>query len=79
MIEPRMTIPELILIAGTRVALGIGIGLLLSSRLSREQARAAGLPLVLLGGLTTIPLAMEVFGKGDSRETRLAAEGKRAA
>jgi hypothetical protein len=65
MFEPKMTFPELLLIVGTRVALGVGIGLLLSSRLSREQARAAGLPLVLLGGFSTIPLAMEVLGKGE--------------
>ena len=63
MIERKLSIAELILIAGTRVALGVGIGLLLSGRLSRDQRKAAGLALSLVGGLTTIPLAINVIGK----------------
>jgi hypothetical protein len=74
MIERKLTIAELILIAGTRVAFGIGIGLLLASRLSGEQRKAAGLSLALVGGLTTIPLAMGVMGK-----TGVAAGGTRLA
>jgi len=58
-----LSITELVLIAGTRVALGVGIGLLLSSRLTRDQRRAAGLSLALVGGLTTIPLAIGVIGR----------------
>jgi hypothetical protein len=58
-----LTIPELILIVGTRVALGIGVGLLLSNRLDRSQRTAAGLSLALVGGLTTIPLAMGLRNK----------------
>jgi hypothetical protein len=61
--ERRLTVPEVILIAGTRVALGIGIGLLLSDRLNRDQRRAAGLALVGVGAATTIPLAISVIGK----------------
>jgi hypothetical protein len=74
MTERRLTIPELILIAGTRVALGAGIGLLVSNRLSRDQRRAAGFALALVGGLTTIPLAIGVAGrKGELAEMRSAA------
>ena len=51
MMERKLTIAEIILIAGTRVAFGVGIGLLLSSRLSNDQRKAAGLALVLVGGL----------------------------
>jgi len=61
--ERRLTIAELILIAGTRVALGAGIGLLLSNRLSEDQRRAVGLALALVGGLSTIPLAITVIGR----------------
>ena len=39
--ERKVTRPELILIAGTRVALGLGVGLLLAGRLSRDQRKAA--------------------------------------
>jgi hypothetical protein len=61
--ERRLSVPDLILIAGTRVAFGIGIGLLLSDRLNRDQRRAAGLALVGVGAATTIPLAISVIGK----------------
>lgn len=75
MMERKVTIAELALIAGTRVALGVGIGLLLSNRLSSDQRRAAGLSLALVGAITTIPLAMGVLGKPDivKDRTKLAA------
>ena len=59
MIERKLNIAEIILIAGTRIALGVGIGLLLSSRLNNDQRKAAGWALALVGGLTTVPLVME--------------------
>ena len=65
MIERKLTLAEIILIAGTRVALGVGIGLLISSRLTDDQRKAAGLTLALVGGLTTVPLALGVIGKKD--------------
>lgn len=65
MLERKLSMPEIILIAGTRVALGAGIGLLLSTRLSNDQRKAAGLALALVGGITTIPLAIGVIGKKD--------------
>jgi hypothetical protein len=61
--ETRLSIADIILIAGTRVVLGAGIGLLLSTRLNNDQRKAAGLALALVGGLTTIPLALGVIGK----------------
>jgi hypothetical protein len=63
--ELHLTMPELGLIAGTRGALGAGIGLLLADRLSREQRKAAGWALFLLGAASTVPLAFEVLGKGN--------------
>ena len=56
-----MSGPELALIVGTRVALGIGIGLLLAGKLDRGTRRGAGAALLALGALSTIPLAMEVL------------------
>jgi hypothetical protein len=58
-----ITLPELGLIAGTRVVLGTGLGLLVADRWSDEQRRAVGWAFLLLGALTTIPLAFEVLGK----------------
>ena len=63
MVERNLTLTEIGLIAGTRVALGAGIGLLISTRLNNDQRKAAGLALALVGGLTTIPLAIGVLGK----------------
>jgi hypothetical protein len=60
--ETRITLPELILVAGTRAALGAGLGLLLADRLAADQRRAVGWTLFLVGALSTIPLAFEVFG-----------------
>jgi hypothetical protein len=69
--ERILTIPELILIAGTRVALGIGIGLLIADRLTDRERKAAGWALVGVGALTTVPLAMNVLGKSDVAERTL--------
>ena len=63
MTERSLTIPEIALIAGTRVALGIGIGLLISDRLSHDQRRGAGFALAMVGALTTIPLAIGIIGR----------------
>lgn len=65
--ERKVTLPELILVAGTRAALGVGVGLLLKDRLNKDQRRGAGLALVILGGLSTIPLALEIFGEKDNQ------------
>ena len=70
----ELTLPEVALIAGTRGMLGAGIGLLLSSKLSKDQRRAVGWTLVAVGAITTIPLAMNVFGqKGTPPATMLRA------
>ncbi len=60
--ETNITLPELGLVAGTRAALGAGIGLLLADRLSAEQRRAVGWTLFCVGALSTIPLAFEILG-----------------
>ncbi|HTU17798.1 MAG TPA: hypothetical protein VMG10_07005 [Gemmataceae bacterium] len=61
--EAHLTLPELALIAGTRAVAGAGIGLLLANRLSESQRRAVGWTLLLVGAISTVPLALEVFGK----------------
>ena len=61
--ERKVTIPELMLIGGTRVALGMGIGLLIKDKLNKDQRQAAGLALLIVGAVTTIPLAIEVLSK----------------
>jgi hypothetical protein len=62
-----VTMPELGLIAGTRVALGVGLGLLIADRLDTEQRRAAGWALFIVGALTTVPLVVEVMSRNGTR------------
>jgi hypothetical protein len=59
----ELTIPEIMLIAGTRMALGAGIGLLLSDRLNKDQRRGAGWALLAVGVITTIPILKGVLDK----------------
>ena len=63
MIEKNISLPELILWTGTRVALGVGIGMLISRRLSKDAMKAAGLALTVVGVFTTVPLAISIMGK----------------
>jgi len=61
--ERSLTIPEIMLIAGTRVTLGVGVGLLIADRLNRDARKGAGWALLALGALTTVPILMGVLGK----------------
>jgi hypothetical protein len=63
---------KIALLSGTRVALGIGIGLLLSRRLSNRRKKAIGLALTSAGALSTIPLAI-VIVRSRFRDRRSAA------
>jgi hypothetical protein len=61
--EVQVTLPELALLVGTRAALGAGFGLLLADRMPASQRKAVGWTLLLVGAVTTVPLAFEVLGK----------------
>ena len=61
--ETRLTLPEVGMLASTRAALGGGLALLLVDRLHREQRKAVGWTLFLVGVVTTVPLIMMVLGK----------------
>lgn len=64
--KAALTLPEIGLIAGTRVLLGAGVGLLLSDRFNLNQRRSIGWTLLLIGAISTLPLAINVFGKRES-------------
>jgi putative Mn2+ efflux pump MntP len=55
-----LMLPEIGMIALTRGALGMGIGLLLSNSLEKEERQSAGLALLAVGVLTTIPLLLRL-------------------
>jgi hypothetical protein len=63
----QLTPADIVLIAGTRVALGIGIGLLISGRLNRDQRKAAGIALIAIGAGTTVPLAINAIASAEER------------
>lgn len=68
MIERNVTLPEIILWTGTRIALGAGIGMLVSRGLSKDAMKAAGFALTAVGAFTTVPLAIGIISKkGSSR------------
>jgi hypothetical protein len=57
-----LRIPDLGFIAVTRVALGVGLGLLFCSQMDERTRRGAGIALVAVGLVTTIPIALRIFG-----------------
>jgi hypothetical protein len=61
-----VTVPEIAIVAATRGVAGAGIGLLVADFLRRDTRRTLGWTLLAIGALTTIPIAMALFGK---RET----------
>ena len=69
--EKMLTLPDLILIASTRVALGAGIGLVVSDRLNTQQRKAAGWALFAVGVATTIPLVLNLIGKESMNSARI--------
>lgn len=70
--ETTLTLPVLSLIAGTRVMLGAGAALLLEERLGARERKAVGWTLLLVGALTTIPLAAQALSR-----SRYSEEGRR--
>jgi len=61
--KSALTLPEIMLIAGTRVMLGVGAGLLLADIVKEDKKKKVGWSLFLVGAISTIPLAIDVFSK----------------
>jgi hypothetical protein len=61
--KSALTLPEIMLIAGTRVMLGVGAGLLLADIVREDKRKKIGWRLFLVGCISTIPLAIDVFSK----------------
>lgn len=67
-----LSLPELAIIAGTRAALGAGIGLLMSNKLSNDRCKSVGWTLLSVGVASTIPIAIQL-ARGESLEADNAA------
>jgi len=61
--QAHLTMPQLSLIAGTRVALGGGVALLFAERLTEKERRILGWSLFLVGAASTVPLMKMVLDK----------------
>jgi len=58
-----LTIPEIGIIAGTRLVCGAGVALLLADKLDTKRRKKLGWARFLIGVISTIPLAIDVFSK----------------
>ena len=61
--KAALTLPEIMLIAGTRAIGGVGIGLLLADIIEKDKRKKIGWRLFLVGAISTIPLVIDVFSK----------------
>lgn len=61
--KTELSLPEVALIAATRGMLGAGAALLLADKLDEDQRRAIGWTLLIVGVVSTVPLAIDVFSK----------------
>jgi hypothetical protein len=59
----ELTPPEIGLISITRVMLGAGVALLLADSLNEDQRKLIGRTLLLMGAVSTIPLARGVISR----------------
>ncbi len=58
-----LTMPEIMLIAGTRVMAGAGGALLVADKLRKDKRKKIGWTLFLIGAISTIPLVLDVLSK----------------
>lgn len=64
-----LAFPEFMFIVATRAALGAGVALLASARVSARGRRRLGVALFSTGVLTTVPALLLVFGRRKSPRT----------
>jgi len=61
--DKLISLPEIALIAGTRVALGAGLAFLVSGKFNNDQRKGAGWALFGFGVLSSIPLLATMLTK----------------
>ena len=58
-----LKVPELGFIAGTRFALGMGVGLLAAGKMDRNKRERTGWTLVAAGVISTVVIAKRIIGR----------------
>lgn len=58
--KKRLPLPIIFAIAATRGIMGVGAGLLLSSKLEHDKRKKVGMALFGVGAATTVPLGVYV-------------------
>jgi len=61
--KAELTLPEIALIAGTRVMLGAGVALLLADKLNDDRRKTLGWTLLTIGAVSTVPLVATVMSR----------------
>ena len=61
--EISLTLPEIGMINTTRFVIGTGVGLLLAGKMDRSARKGAGIALITVGALVSIPVAVSFLGK----------------
>ena len=61
--QASLPLPEIAAMAATRGMLGAGIGLLAANKIRPSRRIRIGLPLLIIGALSTIPFAIDIFRK----------------
>lgn len=69
--KATLSIPELGLIAATRGMLAAGVALLVADRIPKERRKFIALPLLAVGVLSTVPLAIDVVRKVKQADSEL--------
>jgi hypothetical protein len=75
-----LPIPSFAFIVATRAALGVGVGLLASTRVPENRRRRVGAALVAIGAVTTVPAVMQIVrGRRRLARARRSASGRDSA
>lgn len=56
--QVTLKIPELMFVVGTRVMIGVGVGLLAAGKLRERPRKAIAAALILVGVASTVPVVM---------------------
>ncbi len=62
----NLPLPEIPVLAGTRAMLGAGLALLFADKLPHDARKKIAWALFLVGALTTIPLARDIFRRAQA-------------